>query len=125
MAKSDLDSILHCLPMNQNSLQCLGMMVQGKIYIECTLPFGCSTSCCIFIPNTVLSQIVVPLSNCGLLLFFNLEINYDLLKIDIVLIQNNIISSMGQRTCIPTMLFVIFLWFAPIFLQNVNLNLTF
>ena len=51
MAKSDLDSILYCLPMNQNSLQCLGMMVQGKIYIHGSLPFGSSLSCCIFIPN--------------------------------------------------------------------------
>ena len=46
--KSDLDSAFHCLPMNQNSLQCLVMMVQGKIYIDGLLSFGYSTSCCIF-----------------------------------------------------------------------------
>ena len=46
LGRQNLDSAFHCLPMN--SLQCLGIMVQGKICIDGSLPLGSSTSCCIF-----------------------------------------------------------------------------
>ena len=35
------------------------------------------------------------------------------------------ISSVGHRTCSYTMLFAVSQWYIPIFLQNINLNLTF
>ena len=48
MAKSDLDSAFHRIPMDFDSLQCLGIKINGNYYIDCLLPFGSGTSCFLF-----------------------------------------------------------------------------
>ena len=92
--------------------------------IEAELKLELTGACIVAKQHTVLSRIVAP-SLIVRPLFFNQEIYYDLLKIDIFLIYSNIISSVLNRTCSYTMLFAVSLLYIPIFLQNMNLNLTF
>ena len=48
MAKSDLDSAFHQIPMDKTSLPFLGMLVQGNYYLDLFLPFGSQSLCAIF-----------------------------------------------------------------------------
>ena len=48
MAKEDFKSAFHNVPMQFQDLNLLGIKVQGKLFINCALPFGASISCAIF-----------------------------------------------------------------------------
>ena len=48
MAKKDLKSVVHNVPMCYNDLQLLGIKVQGQFFIDCHLPFGTGVSCQVF-----------------------------------------------------------------------------
>ena len=72
---------------------------------------------------TVLSPIEITSLNV-VLCIFNHEMCYNMFKIDIFLISNNIISWMFSRSSSSTILFVVYLWFLLYFIQNMNLNST-
>ena len=44
LAKSDLDSAFHRIPMDRESLPCLGFKINHNYYVDCALPFGCCSA---------------------------------------------------------------------------------
>ena len=48
MVEEDFKSAFHNVPMRYQDLNLLGIKVQGKVYIDCALPFWVSISCAIF-----------------------------------------------------------------------------
>lgn len=48
MGKVDIHKAFRLLPINPADFDLLGIMFQGKIYIDKNLPFGCSISCALF-----------------------------------------------------------------------------
>ena len=65
LAKSDLDSAFHNVPMDLQSLHCLGFTMNGQYYLDTCLPFGSSSSCFIFeIISSAIDWIVT--NNTGL-----------------------------------------------------------
>ena len=48
MAKSELDSAFRRIHMDFNSLQCLGIKINGNYFNDCSFPFGSGTSCFLF-----------------------------------------------------------------------------
>ena len=48
LAKSDLENAFRNIPMDFNSLQCLGLKLNKMFYVDTCMPFGAASACAIF-----------------------------------------------------------------------------
>ena len=48
LAKSDLENAFRNIPMDFNSLQCLGLKLNKMFYVDMCMPFGAASACVIF-----------------------------------------------------------------------------